>query len=318
MELIRDTVDFRLRNDTAAAIGKFDGVHIGHRKLLEEILSKKSEGLKACVFTFDPPPAVLFGLSDGRELSTKEEKREIFERLGVDILIEFPLTRETADIPAEEFVREYLCERMRVRFLAAGEDVSFGRKGAGNAELLRRFSKAGISGETHSTQGQPGGYEFSLIEKICVDGTEVSSTGIRNFVERGDMEQAKKLLGEPYAVCGRVVHGNRIGRTLGFPTVNLVPAGNKLLPPNGVYLSEVEFNGKVYRAISNVGCKPTVTDERKMGVESYLYDFDEEIYGAQVSVRLLHFMRPERKFSDVEELKAQLEKDIAVGKNMCY
>ena len=288
MEIIAGTTDFYLEKDTAAAIGKFDGVHLGHRRLLEEILNKKKNGLAACVFTFDPTPAVLFGLSDGKELTTREEKRRLFERLGIDILIEFPLTKETAATEPERFVTEILAKQMNTRFVAAGEDLSFGKNGAGNAELL---------------------------EKIEVDGIEVSSTYIRKLVEEGRMEEAEKMLGMPYTLVGRVEHGNHIGHTLGFPTVNLLPPAGKLLPPNGVYYAAVRYNGKVYKAISNVGTKPTVSSEKMMGVESYLYDFAQDIYGQEIEVALKSFRRPERRFGSLGELKKQLDLDIADGRN---
>lgn len=300
LEIITGTSDFYLDRETAAAIGKFDGVHIGHRRLLEEIWNRKRDGLAACVFTFDPAPAVLFGSSDGRELTTGKEKRLFFERMGVDILIEFPLTFETAAMTPEIFVREVLAERMKVRFLAAGSDLSFGAKGAGNAALLQ-------------SMGPSLGFRTEIIDKVCVDGREVSSTYVREQVEAGNMELVEKLLGMPYSVAGSVVPGNRLGRTLGFPTVNLIPEKSKLLPPNGVYFSEVSLCGERYRAISNVGYKPTVTDERIMGVESYLYDFDREIYWEDVEVHLLGFRRPEKRFDSVEALREQLREDIAAG-----
>ena len=139
MEIITGTTDFYLEKDTAAAIGKFDGVHIGHRRLLEEIQACKKNGMASCVFTFDPAPAVLFGSRDSRELTTREEKRILFERMGVDILIEFPLTLESAAMPPEMFAEEVLAKRMNVRFVAAGRDLSFGAGGKGNAELLCRM-----------------------------------------------------------------------------------------------------------------------------------------------------------------------------------
>lgn len=301
MEIITNTVDFYLKKETAAAIGKFDGIHVGHRRLLDEILACKKNGLASCVFTFDPAPAVLFGLSDGRELTTREEKRLLFERMGVDILVEFPLTAQTAAMPPEKFVYEVLAKQMNVRFLAAGSDLSFGAKGAGNAELLKKL-------------GAELGFGVKTIEKVCIEGREVSSTYVRSQVEAGNMEAAEKLLGMPYFLTGQVVRGKQIGRTLGFPTLNILPAKNKLLPPNGVYYSQVRCRNRVYRAISNVGCKPTVTDEQVMGVESYLYDFDEEAYGEQIEVYLQKFRRPEQKFDSIEDLQCQLEKDIAAGR----
>ena len=301
MEIIANTTEFYLNKDTAVAIGKFDGVHMGHRRLLEEIVEQKKNGLSACVFTFDPAPAVLFGLSDGKELTTREEKRYLFEHMGVDILIEFPLTVETAGIAPEEFVTEILLKRMNTRFLAAGSDLSFGKNGVGNAELLKRM-------------GEEYDFRIQIIEKVLMDNVEISSTYIRSLVEKGQMQRAEAFLGMPYTICGKVAHGNALGRTIGFPTVNLIPPENKLLPPSGVYYSQVFWQGKKYKAISNVGYKPTVTDEKVMGVESYLYDFQEEIYEEEIEVRLLQFKRPEQHFADIEALKEQLQRDIAAGR----
>lgn len=300
MEIISNTTDFYLGKETAVAIGKFDGVHIGHRRLLEEILACRRKGMAACVFTFDPAPSVLFGQSDGRELTTKEEKRLLFERMNVDVLIEFPLTAETAAISPTQFVREILASRMNTRFLAAGNDLSFGAGGEGNSELLQKL-------------GPELGFRVKTVEKVCFGGREVSSTYLRRQVESGDLVTAEKLMGMPYMVAGRVVEGMHIGRTLGFPTVNIIPGKDKLLPPTGVYYSSVRTGGRTYRALSNVGCKPTVTASGIMGIESYLYHFDREIYGEDIEVYLHAFRRPEQQFDDMEALRCQLEDDIVAG-----
>lgn len=300
MEIITNTVDFYLEKETAVAIGKFDGVHIGHRRLLEEIQECKKKGLASCVFTFEPAPAVFFGFSDGRLLTTKEEKRLLFERMGVDILVEFPLNEKTAAMSPAAFTTEVLARQMNTRFLVAGTDLSFGAGGAGNAELLRKM-------------GPELGFQVKTIEKVCMEGKEVSSTLVRTKVEAGEMQEAERLLGMPYLVAGTVIKGNQIGRTIGFPTVNIQPEKDKLLPPNGVYFSQVRVGNRLYRAISNVGCKPTVSDKRVMGVESYLYQFEEDIYGAEIEVYLQKFRRPERKFDGIEALEAQLQEDIAAG-----
>ncbi len=302
MQIIKDTVHFSLDGESAVAIGKFDGIHIGHKKLLQEILAQKQRGLKACVFTFDPPPAVLFGYSDGKELTTREEKRMLFEQMGVDILIEYPLTRESAAIEPEEFVKDVLVGQMNTRFIAAGTDLSFGNKGRGNAELLYRMAP-----ELQM--------EVQTIDKVCVEDVEVSSTRVRKLVEDGKMQEVKTLLGEPYTIAGQVLHGNKIGRTIGFPTVNLLPEKEKLLPPNGVYHSKVLVRGQWYQAITNIGCKPTVSEEPIIGVESYLYDFSQEIYDEKIIVALYEFARPERRFDSLEQLKQQLKIDIEHGKN---
>lgn len=299
MQIIEQTTAFGLPGRSAVALGKFDGVHLGHRALIHKIMEQKRRGLLATVFTFDMSAAAFFG-GEEKELTTREEKRRIFRQMGVDVLIEFPLNPETAATEPEEFVRRYLAGQMQAAYLCAGPDLSFGKKGAGDYALLDR----------HTAEY---GYQVELIDKVMVDGEEVSSTRVREAVRRGEMEAAARMLGVPYSVTGNVEHGMRLGRTLGMPTANLLPEADKLLPPNGVYYARVAVDGVDYKGISNVGCKPTVSDRQMMGVETYLYDFDGDLYGRDISVQLLAFRRPEMKFDGVEGLKAQLDKDIVAG-----
>jgi riboflavin kinase/FMN adenylyltransferase len=297
VEIIAGTADFLLERETAAAIGKFDGVHIGHRRLLEEIIARKKQGLDACVFTFNPPPAVLFGIGDGKELTTVHEKRILLERMGVDVLVEFPLNLTNAAMEPETFVRDVLARQMNTDFIAAGKDLSFGAGGKGDSVLLEAL-------------GAELGIEVKTIEKVKIDDIEVSSSVIREYVENGNMSAAERMLGIAYPVMGKVEQGNHIGRTLGFPTVNIIPEKTKLLPPNGVYVADVLYKGRKYSGVSNVGCKPTVSEDREMSVETYIYDFDEYIYGEEIEVYLKEFRRPERKFDSLDDLRAQLERDI--------
>ena len=301
MQIITGTTDFYLQEKTAVAIGKFDGVHIGHRSLLAEILKQKETGKKACVFTFDPPPAVFFGKTEEKELTTKEEKRKIFAELGIDILIEFPMNATTAATPPEEFVQNILFTQMQAGFVAAGTDLSFGNKGAGNAVLLQQMAKEC-------------GVEVSIIDKILLHEKEVSSTYVREAVEQGNMELAEKLLGMPYSVEGVVEHGNHMGHKMGMPTVNLIPPKNKLLPPCGVYYAGVIMEGRYYKGISNIGYKPTVEEkEKRLGVETYLYGYDGNAYGKAVTVEFYSFKRPEQKFESLEALQKQVKEDIVSG-----
>ena len=302
MEIIAGTTQFKLNRKTAVAIGKFDGLHIGHRRLLEEILAYQKDGLAACVFTFDPPPSVLFGTGDGKELMTREEKRCFLKQIGVDILIEFPLTHQSAAMEAEVFIAQLLVKQMNARFIAAGSDLSFGAGGRGNAVLLQE-------------RAPQYDYLVKIIDKVWLDNIEISSTYVRKLVEKGKMQQAEKFLGMPYTIIGKVVHGNRIGRTVGMPTVNLLPPAGKMMPPCGVYFSSVLYNGKYYRGISNVGYKPTVASEQNLGIETYLYDFDSEIYGEEIQVCLHEFKRPEQKFESLEQLVAQMHEDIEAGRH---
>jgi len=301
MKIISHTLDFELHTKTAVAIGKFDGLHIGHRQLIREILAKKEEGFAACVLTFDPSPGVFFGISDGREILTIEEKRKLFADMGVDILVEFPMTKETASMAPEIFIEEILVKRMHTGWIVAGKDLSFGDKGAGNEALLR-----GMADQY--------GYEVKTIEKLKIEEREVSSSYVRSLIETGNMEAVQRFLGVPFRVYGKVEHGRKLGRKLGMPTVNIVPPAGKILPPNGVYSSRVTVQGKKYESISNIGYKPTVSEEKQLGIETYLYDFDRDIYGEEIEVELCAFKRPEMKFESIEQLKEQMCKDIEEGR----
>lgn len=300
MIIIENTTNFPLDGRSAVAIGKFDGIHLGHRKLLEKIIQQKEKGYLATVFTFDTSAAAFFG-GDDKELTTREEKRRLFARMGMDVLIEFPLNQETAATPPDVFVEEYIIRHMKAAYICAGMDVSFGQRGAGNYQLLQQYAAAGD-------------YRIEIIDKVMAGGEEVSSTRVREAIRSGEMKLANEMLGTAYSLTGVVAHGRRLGRTIGMPTANLLPEKDKLLPPNGVYYSRVRYQDKVYKAISNIGCKPTVSAEMVLGVESYLYDFTEDIYGKEITVELLEFRRPEMKFADVEALKTQMEKDIQAGK----
>lgn len=300
MQIIQQTTEFYIEEKTAAALGKFDGIHRGHQELLEQILEQKKNGMKAVVFTFDPSPTAFFQKCKVKELTTKKEKEALFAEMGVDILIEFPLNEKTAAMDAEDFVREVLVKRMNVGFIAAGTDLSFGYRGAGNAELLEKISKTSD-------------FQVKIIEKVCHEGREISSSFIREEVEKGNMELVTTLIGKPYTVSGVVEHGNRIGRTLGFPTVNLLPEDEKLLPPRGVYFSKVLVGEGVYNGVTNIGYKPTVSSVPRIGVETYIYDFEQSIYGQEIHVSLEHFRRPEMKFEGLEALKAQVDADKEAG-----
>lgn len=302
MQIIQETTEFVLPKKSAVAIGKFDGIHLGHQKLLEKITDQKKNGLLATVFTFSPAPEAFFTGKEVRGLMSIDEKRTAFAKAGIDVLVEFPLNRETAATKPERFVEEYLAGKLKAAFIAAGTDLSFGRKGAGNAALLER-----MAGEF--------AYTVEIIDKVSVEGEEVSSTLVREALGRGDMEKATKLLGTPYRISGVVSHGKKFGRTIGMPTVNLLPSEEKLLPPNGVYYSAVWLDQKRYPAISDIGCKPTVSDEQVIGVETYLYDFAADVYGREITVELLAFKRPEMKFTDAASLKAQMHEDVKEGES---
>jgi riboflavin kinase/FMN adenylyltransferase len=310
MKIIENTTEFNINEETAVAIGKFDGFHRGHQKLLGELNILRENGLKTVVFTFVPSPASFFSKGNVKELSTVIEKRRIFEEAGVDYLIEYPFYQEIADTKPESFIKDVLVGRINAKCVVAGDDISFGKGGKGDCKLLE---------ENASRYG----YDVKIIEKVLYEGREVSSTYVREEVKAGNMELVTSLLGTPYHVGGEIIHGRKLGRTIGMPTVNLIPPSEKLLPPNGVYYSYVylhsetgdkPYDGVKLHSITNIGTKPTVDNNLVMGVETYIYDFDYDVYGDTMEVYLLKHKRPEMKFENVEALKAQMSSDIEEGR----
>lgn len=300
MLIIEKTLDFQLNESTAVVLGKFDGVHLGHRFLLAKLREQQAKGLKTVVFTFDKSPASLSSenVDDLKELCTMEEKRAICASNGVDIYIEFPMNKETAQISAEAFIEEYLCKRLNCKCLIAGDDLQFGYKGMGNVQTLLQhpFAKE---------------CQVDIYEKL----PGISSTIIREFVAKGDIAKANECLGYPYEVTGTVVHGMGLaGTSLQMPTANIVFPDGKVLPKFGVYFTRVKVDGTYYNAITNVGRKPTVVDSLDVYAETYLYDFAGDLYGKEMTVYFEHFWRREEKFSGLEALKAQLHKDMKSGK----
>lgn len=303
MQIITQIDTLQILGKSAVAIGKFDGIHLGHQKLLQEIIAKKKEGMKAVVFTFYPSPSAFFSGKKEKELTTLEEKRQCFEKMGVDILVEFPFNKETASTTREVFVEEILVKKLHAGYIVAGSDLSFARKGEGNSTYLVERSKE---------------FDFSvqIVDKITFEQEIISSTAIRQAVLLGDVKKAAGMLGRKYSISGTVKKGKQIGRTIGFPTLNISLPEDKLSLQNGVYKTKVFVKETWYDAITNVGCRPTVTDNPQIFVESYLYDFDGILYGEKIEVYFVEFMRKEMKFDSLSGLKEQLQKDLEAGRKI--
>ncbi len=287
---------------TAVAIGKFDGVHTGHRKLLEEVLGRRKEGLLSCVLSFDPLPEEFFGLGRGGYLTTLDEKIRILDKMGIDILALLPFDRETAATDPEEFIRRILHEKLHAAFVAAGDDLSYGDRGRGDFALLEK-----LSGEY--------GYKALEIKKAVYMGQPVSSTMIRTFVEAGEMDKACECLGAPYSIRGTVVHGRALGRTMDIPTINIPWPDKKILPRRGVYYAEICIteDGRSFHGMANIGTKPTVEEDAPASAEAYLFGGNEDLYGKECTVSLLKFRRPERHFGSIKELSDAMRGDLCAG-----
>lgn len=303
MQYITGTREFQLENPTAVTLGKFDGLHRGHQKLLQEVFRFKEKGFRPAVFTFETTPNTLMKGKLQTMITTNAERRENLERAGVEYLVEYPFNQETAHMDPEEFVAKILVGQMNARAIVTGPDNRFGYQRRGDAELLKTLSL------TY-------GYEVVVVEKALDGSREISSTYIREALAAGQIEKANELLGYPYMIHGEVVHGKHLGTALGFPTVNIMPHRQKHLPAFGVYLSQTVIDGVRYNSMTNIGRKPTIEGEHPAGVETYIYDLDQDLYGKWIEVRLLSFLRPEMKFNGIEELKRQVLSDKENGRRL--
>lgn len=286
---------------TAVACGKFDGLHKGHQALLRQLESYKKQGLKSAIFTFDASIARILPEHSGF-ICTGPERRFFLERMGMDVLAEYAFDETLAGMDPEQFVREILVEQMGAQAIVVGEDFRFGYRRQGDISLLERF-------QNHYH------YQLKVVEKQADAQGKISSSRIREQLLAGRIEAAQEMLGHPYFILGEVIHGRQLGRTIGMPTANLAVPGDKLLPPNGVYVSRnyIGDREEMHYGITNIGRKPTVNGE-SLGVETCLFDFERDIYGENMRVELLTFVRPEQKFADVEHLSRQMHRDACYGK----
>ena len=294
--------EFHFQN-TAVALGKFEGIHRGHQLLIRQVAAAKEQGFSSMIFTFDRPPRMTLKGDEGyRQIYTKEERHRILEKMDVDILVEHPFTKEFAALTPRRFIRDVLVGKAGAKLVVVGKDFRFGKKRSGSVKDLWKYQ-------------EEFGYQLIVIDKLKMDGRDVSSTRIRACLEKGDMETAGRLLGRTFSVSGSVVQGSQLGRKIQVPTINLLPAPEKLLPPRGVYISRILEGGMTWFGMTNVGVKPTVQDSQDLNVETYIFDYDGNLYGSDVRVELLHHTRPERKFASLEALRSQLDLDLQTGRD---
>ncbi len=300
MEYITNTLDFQLQKRSVVTLGKFDGLHRGHNKLLSETLRTGKNGYETVVFTFDVSPLVRLGTKITRTLLTNEERKILLERKGIDCLIECPFVDAVIKMAPEDFIRDILVRKLKAGCVIVGPDFHFGYQRRGTPAMLAEM-------------GKEYGFQVKVMEKQTDGERVISSTWIRETLREGKIETVNRLLGYPYFVRQTVVHGRHLGRTWGLPTINQIPENGKLLPPFGVYATKSYVDGKTYYGISNVGVKPTV-EVPFAGVETFLFDCHENLYGKNAWVEFYHFVRPECKFDSVEELREQIQRDALAGK----
>ncbi len=295
MRVIRSLEDYRIENETVVALGNFDGVHIGHREILLTAVRKavRDQLIPVC-FTFSTHTRKEVSL-----ICTEEEKLNLLESLGIQVVVDIPFDETIRNTGAEEFIQNILFEKLHAKAVCCGFNFRFGRKAGGDVALMREM-------------GKTLGMDVLVNEPVYVNDQVVSSTLVRQMITSGDMEQVAVCLGRNFYCTGNVVHGKRLGGRIGFPTANVLFESYRIAPPNGVYFTLARIGNILYPAITNVGVKPTVGDFDK-SIETHIYGMDEDLYGRFVTIEFLKWERPEQKFNTIEALREQIRKDYARG-----
>jgi riboflavin kinase/FMN adenylyltransferase len=282
------------------AIGVFDGVHLGHQQIIRQTVSDaRQHDALAVVVTFDcHPNTVVAPDRVPPQIYARSQKLRAIESLGVDGLLEIPFNQAFSEKTGDTFIRELAHGFGKINSICVGADFVFGHRRSGNVSLLKT-----LGAELH--------FQVHGLAAVALDGQPVSSTRIREMIRAGNFDAASQMLGRPYAICGRVVEGDRMGRQLGFPTANL-DLTNLILPPKGVYSAVTKVNGQLYRAALNIGLRPTMASAKpQLRVEAHLLDFGGQLYGMEVELEMGLKLRDERRFGSPEELRAQIERDVA-------
>ncbi|MFJ7729036.1 bifunctional riboflavin kinase/FAD synthetase [Neobacillus sp. NPDC097160] len=302
MEIIKLSFPNKVVNNEfpplAMALGYFDGVHRGHQQvILEAKKQAEAKGLSSAVMTFDPHPSVVLGKNEKhvQYITPFEEKVKIIEELNIDYLFIVQFTTNFANLLPQEFIDQYVIG-LNVQHVVAGFDFTYGRMGKGTMETLPFHSRDQFS--------------YSVVPKFVQENEKVSSTRIRNLLREGKTIELPTLLGRFYTTTGEVIHGDKRGRTIGFPTANIDLTGDYIIPPVGVYAVRMKVHSAWHNGVCNVGFKPTFNKESlKLSVEVHLFDFNQEIYGEEVEIEWHLYLRKEQKFSGIEQLVTQIEKD---------
>src|SRR5687767_6218891 len=297
MKIFHGTENANIQRPTVLTLGVFDGLHLGHQRIMQTVVERaRAVDAVATAITFDPHPrAVLHPESAPPLLQTLDQRLANLEVLGIEQAIVIPFSREFASLPAEEFLAEIVHHRLHAKEVYLGKGFAFGRGRGGNIELLRKMSSEL-------------GFVADEVPEVRLRGQRISSSRIRERLAEGRVNLVRRMLGRPYGVEGVIIRGNRRGHTVGFPTANLKPH-NRVIPKFGVYATATLVGGTWRRSITNIGVRPTFETQAEPSIETYIFDFDGDLYGDVLRVRFLHRIRDERKFNGVEELKAQIEKD---------
>lgn len=308
MQVIKDSDKIEYDKRSAITVGTFDGVHLGHREIIRKLNAiKKEKGLRSIIVTFEPHPQIVLRnrATDIKILSTLEEKLSIFNELNIDLAYVINFTKEFSNTTAEDFYQKYLIEKIGLSDLILGYDHMFGKNREGNFETLKLLSKRN-------------NFTVDKVEEIKIDGEHVSSTVIRHLLtDEGNVKKVKNILGRYYSIEGKVIEGKKLGKELGYPTANIEPSSEfKLIPKIGIYAVSVEISDNRYYGMMSIGKNPTVSDDDTIKIEVNIFDFNDNIYSKDVKINFLDYIRDEKKFASLEELKTQMSNDKEICKKI--
>ncbi len=302
MQIFNSLDDIKNIEHSVIAFGNFDGIHLGHQEIIKKsVKSADVSNLKSSVFTFSNHPKNLIkGGPTVKNILYPEEKAEIIESLGIDYLFNIPFDETIMNMDPMVFIDDLLVAKLSMKEAYCGFNFKFGHKGKGTPQSLLK-------------EGERCGFGLHVLQPYKVDGNVVSSSLIRKLIADGKVDQCPKYLGRNYSIGGEVQVGNKIGRTIGFPTSNIIVDETMVTPSNGVYVTICEYNGTRFPSITNAGVRPTIGDYAK-NVETHIFNFDKELYGKSIKVEFLKKIRDEIKFKDVDTLKEQIKKDCLLAK----
>jgi riboflavin kinase/FMN adenylyltransferase len=302
MKVFNNLLEVKKDKNTILTLGTFDGIHLGHRKIISAVVEKASIiGGRSFLITFDPHPRNVLSGNNLKLLNSPDEKLEILESLNIDDILVINFTKEFSQLGSEEFFKTYIIDKIGIKEIVIGYDHHFGKGRGGDENTLKEL-------------GSKYGFDVTKVEAVSIDGLNVSSSKIRNALVAGDIKTANKLLGRNYSFRGVVIKGDGRGRTLGFPTANVKLDNDiKLLPSIGIYVVEIIIEGNKHFGLMSIGKRPTFYNDGHLTTEVYIFDFEKDIYGTNVTVNILERIRGEEKFSSADELINQMNKDKEIG-----
>ena len=300
MKIIRDLEKIFFENKITATIGGYDGIHIGHNRIISKVVQKaKENNSKSALITFKPLPKIFFARKNF-ELLTTYKKIEILKELNVDYMILLRFNDSLISMSSKDFIEEILIKKLNISSLTVGHDFKFGKNQSGSVSDLQDYA-------------HKGSFTLNVEEKHSIAGERISSSSIRDYIMQNNFEKASKMLGRPYTVSGKIIHGDKRGRTIGFPTANIKLEPNILL--SGVYAVSTLFKKKKYYGVANIGYKPTF-DGQKYLFEANIFDFSQDLYGQRLEFDIISKIRETKKFSGVEELKQYINLDVKSAKEI--